>query len=220
MKASAKATPKTIGSGPNGNLAGFDFGRPTPGVSLTGAGQMVGLVEFDGYYAADIASYETQTGVPVVPLQTILLDGFDGIPTTGAYSGNSEVALDIEMAISMAPGLSKVVVFEAGPNGTGSNVLAAMSLVWPVRLRQFQIRHSSRESRYRLQSGWVASNLRTCSNSAGPIGRPCMTGLFSMPRSCTGRQVESSPNETIFRLFSLTPSPQTPHIACQLNEMT
>ena len=88
---------------------------------------MVGLVEFDGYYAGDITSYETQTGVPAVPLQTILLDGFDGRPTPGANSGNSEVALDIEMAISMAPGLSKVVVFEAGPNGMGSDVLEAMA---------------------------------------------------------------------------------------------
>ena len=49
---------------------------------------------------------------------------------------------------------------------------AAMSLIWPVRLRQFQTWHSSRESRYRLQSGWVASNPRTCPNSAAPICRP------------------------------------------------
>ncbi len=38
-----------------------------------------------------------------------------GVPTPGA--NNIEVALDIEMAISMAPGLSKVLVYEA-PNGT------------------------------------------------------------------------------------------------------
>ena len=89
---------------------------------------MVGLVEFDGYYAGDIASYESQTGVPNVPLQIVLLDGFNGVPE-GANSDNSEVALDIEMAISMAPGLSKVVVFEAGPvNGLPNDVLQAMSL--------------------------------------------------------------------------------------------
>ena len=89
---------------------------------------MVGLVEFDGYYANDIASYVSQTGVSNVPLQNVLLDGFSGVPTTGANSGNGEVALDIEMAISMAPGLSKVVVFEADPtNGLPNDVLQAMS---------------------------------------------------------------------------------------------
>jgi hypothetical protein len=136
LHVSAIATPKTVGSGPNGNLAGFDFRAAyAPGVSLTGAGQRVGLVEFDGYYPGDIASYETNTGVPEVPLQIILLDGFDGTPTTGANSGNSEVALDIEMAISMAPGLSSVVVFEAGPHGTASDVLEAMST--NTLIRQF-----------------------------------------------------------------------------------
>ena len=85
LRAAAKATPQFIGSGPNGNLAGFDFRAAyAPGVSLTGTGQMVGLVEFDGYYANDIASYVSQTGVSNVPLQIVLLDGFNGVPTTGA----------------------------------------------------------------------------------------------------------------------------------------
>jgi hypothetical protein len=128
LKVSTNVTPK-LGSGPNGNLAGFDYRAVyAPGVALTGTGQMVGLVEFDGFYAGDIASYESQTGLPNVPLQLVLLNGFNGVPITGANSGNSEVALDIELAISMAPGLSKVVVFEADPiNGQLNDVLQAMS---------------------------------------------------------------------------------------------
>jgi Pro-kumamolisin, activation domain/Viral BACON domain len=128
LRESAKVTPKG-GSGPNGNLAGFDYRAAyAPGVPQMGTGQMVGLLEFDGYYPGDIALYESQTGVSNVPLQIILLDGFNGVPTTGANSGNSEVALDIEMAISMAPGLSNVVVFEADPvNGQANDVLQAMS---------------------------------------------------------------------------------------------
>ena len=134
LRASAKATPQIIGSGPNGNLAGFDYRAVyAPGVSLTGTGQSVGLVEFDGYYAGDIASYVSQTGVSNVPLQIILLDGFNGVPG----SGNSEVALDIEMAISMAPGLSKVVVFEAGPYGLPNDVLQAMSSSTYTNIKQF-----------------------------------------------------------------------------------
>jgi hypothetical protein len=138
LPAAAKATPQIIGSGPNGNLAGFDYRAAyAPGVSLTGTGQMVGLLEFDGYYANDIALYVSQTGVSNVPLQVVLLDGFDGVPTTGADSGNGEVALDIEMAISMAPGLSNVVVFEAGPNGLPNDVLQAMSSSTYTNIKQF-----------------------------------------------------------------------------------
>jgi len=141
LRGSPLATPRRAspkgGSGPNGNHAGFDYRAAyAPGVALTGAGQKVGLLEFDGYYAGDIAAYESQTGLPNVPLQIVLLDGFNGVPTTGPNSGNSEVALDIEMAISMAPGLSSVVVFEADPvYGMPNDILQAMST--NTLIRQF-----------------------------------------------------------------------------------
>ena len=123
----AQASPHA-GSGPNGTLAGFDYRAAyAPGVALTGAGQQVGLVEFDGYYSNDIVSYRSQTGVSNVPLQTILLDGFNGVPSRGASSGNGEVALDIEMSMAMAPGLSKIVVYESDTNGFPSNLLLAMA---------------------------------------------------------------------------------------------
>jgi hypothetical protein len=62
-----------------------------------------------------------------VPLQTVLLDDYDGVPTTGPDSGNGEVSLDIEMALALAPGLSKIVVFEAGPYGLQNDILNAMA---------------------------------------------------------------------------------------------
>ena len=129
LQPATKRSHQNIGSGPNGTLAGFDYRAAyVPGTALTGNGQSIGLVEFDGYYPGDITAYETQTAVTNVPLQMVLLDGFNGVPTTGSNSANSEVALDIEMAISMAPGLSNVVVFEDDPNtGQFNNVLQAMS---------------------------------------------------------------------------------------------
>jgi hypothetical protein len=131
--AATNATPRT-GSGSGGSYLGNDFRAAyLPGVTLTGSGQMVGLVQFDGYYASDISSFETMAGLPAVPLQTVLLDGYNGAPTTGPNSGNAEVSLDIEMAISMAPGLSKIVVFEAGPNGIPNDVLNAMAASNQVR---------------------------------------------------------------------------------------
>jgi hypothetical protein len=116
------------GSGPQGNYVGNDFRAAyVPETTLTGAGQMVGLLQFDGFYSNDITAYETTAGLPAVPLQTVLLDGYNGTPTTGPNSGNIEVSLDIEMAMSMAPGLSKIILFEAGPSGIPNDVLNAMA---------------------------------------------------------------------------------------------
>ena len=98
------------GSGPGGGFLGNDFRSAyAPGVALTGVGQSVALVEFDGYYTSDITKYESLAKLPEVPLKNVLIDGFNGQP--GPL--NLEVALDIEMAISMSPGLSSVLVYEA-----------------------------------------------------------------------------------------------------------
>jgi hypothetical protein len=100
------------GSGPGNAYMGNDFRAAyVPGVSLNGAGQTVGLLQFDGYYSNDIAAYESQAGLPSVPLVNVPVDGGVSIPG----SGNDEVCLDIEMVISMVPGVSKIIVYEA-PN--------------------------------------------------------------------------------------------------------
>ncbi len=102
------------GSGPSGSYRGSDFRAAyARGVTLTGTGQMVGLLQFDGFYPSDIASYESQASLPNVPVQTVLLDDFNG----AAGTNNIEVALDIELTISMAPGLAAVLVYEGAiPN--------------------------------------------------------------------------------------------------------
>ena len=101
------------GSGPGGTYRGGDFRAAyVPGTTLNGTGQNVGLLQFDGYYSNDIASYVSQAGISTsVILTNIPIDG--GVGTPG--SGNGEVCLDIEMAIAMAPGLSTIFVYEA-PN--------------------------------------------------------------------------------------------------------
>src|SRR6202789_815491 len=102
------------GSGSDGTYFGGDFRAAyVPGTPLTGAGQTVGLFEFDGFYSNDITSYEAAAGISNIPVQTVLLDGVTGIP---GYSrrpnANAEVSLDIEVAMAMAPGLAQVTVFE------------------------------------------------------------------------------------------------------------
>ncbi len=100
------------GSGPGGNYMGYDFRNAyVPGTTLTGAGQSIGLLEFDGYFPSDVAQYLAQAGLPSVPLVNVAIDGFTGPPGPG----NGEVTLDIDMAIAMAPGLSSIIVYSA-PN--------------------------------------------------------------------------------------------------------
>lgn len=106
------AAPFVTGSGPRGNFLGGDFRAAyAPGVSLDGTGQAVGLFELDDYYPSDIATYEGMAGVPHVPLTNFWLNR----PPNSPGPNNVEVALDIDMAIVMAPGLSRVIVYE-GPN--------------------------------------------------------------------------------------------------------
>jgi uncharacterized repeat protein (TIGR01451 family) len=114
-KSQPNAVPQaTTGSGPFGNYIGNDFRNAyIPGSTLDGSGQQVALVEFDGYLASDIAEYETLAGRTNIPLQNVLLDGFSGFPT--GTGGEVEVSLDIEVLVSMAPALTKIVVYEGSP---------------------------------------------------------------------------------------------------------
>jgi len=104
-----RPNPLVSGSGPGGYLIGKDFRAAyAPGVTLTGAGMTVGLLEFDGFFAADETANFAAAGLPAVPTSTVLVDG-----ATGSAGGdNVEVILDIMMASYMAPGLSKVIVYE------------------------------------------------------------------------------------------------------------
>jgi len=87
---------------------GSDFRHAfAPDTTLDGSGQVVGLEEFDGYTPGDIAAYETEASLPDVPVQDVLLPGVSNDPD----NGDVEPPLDIEMAIAMAPGLSKVVFY-------------------------------------------------------------------------------------------------------------
>jgi len=126
----AHVRPKN-GSAPDGSgdLFGNDFRNAyVPGSTLTGAGQSVGLVEFDGYFPIDIFNYANQSGNgrTNIVIQAVLLDGYNGTPSTGINGGEGETELDIEMAMAIAPGLAKIVSFEAGEGGNQNDVLNAM----------------------------------------------------------------------------------------------
>jgi uncharacterized repeat protein (TIGR01451 family) len=115
---------KANGSGPGNSYMGQDFRNAyVPGTALRGQGQVVGLLQFDGYIPSDISTYASIAGLTNIPLQNVLLDGFNG----SAGAGNDEVCLDLEMVMSMAPALQKIVLFEAGPFGFPNDILSSMA---------------------------------------------------------------------------------------------
>ncbi|HZT23155.1 MAG TPA: protease pro-enzyme activation domain-containing protein [Verrucomicrobiae bacterium] len=112
--AAAPSPNATTGSGPSGTYMGDDFRRAyVPGSPLNGAGQTIAQVQFDGFYSNDIAAYAAMAGRTNIPVQTVLIDGFSGVPT--GNGGEVEVSLDIEMAMSMAPALTRIIEYEGNP---------------------------------------------------------------------------------------------------------
>lgn len=119
----------TTGSGQGGQFLGSDMRAAyAPGVSLDGAGQTVGLVELGPYNLSDVQAYFAAVNQPLnVPIYNILLD-VDGVcsgsPSAGGCDDGEEV-IDMEQAISMAPGLSGLLIYEA--YGSGSDALTAFA---------------------------------------------------------------------------------------------
>ena len=103
------ATPRSAGgSGSEGLYTGGDFRAAyAPDVTLKGAGQAVGILVLNGYKTSDIEFYENSHNMAKVPLQNVYLSGFTG--STPEF----EATADIELVISMAPGIDKVVVYGA-----------------------------------------------------------------------------------------------------------
>jgi subtilase family serine protease len=119
----AKVRPLSFnGSGPGQEYAGSDFRNAyVPGTALDGTGQTVALLEYADYFPVDITNYENIVGATIgttnyVSLTNVVVGG--SAPGT---SNNSEVALDIEMAIAMAPKLARVIVYEE--SATSSSLL-------------------------------------------------------------------------------------------------
>jgi hypothetical protein len=102
------------GTGPSGSFMGNDFRQAyVPGTALTGTGQSVALVEFDAFDPSDITNYENTIGLTNNVPQVVVKPVHGGVEYPG---GNSvEVCLDIEMVLSMSPGVSNIYVYEA-PN--------------------------------------------------------------------------------------------------------
>jgi subtilase family serine protease len=113
------------GSGPGGNFTGSDIRTAYyPKGTLKGAGQSIGLMELEGVNLADVRTffkdgYGAKNSVPIDRIST------DGAPVgcTGSCD-DTEQALDIEYAISMAPSLASARVYVGN---TAEDVLNRMA---------------------------------------------------------------------------------------------
>ncbi len=119
----------TTGSGPSASFLGSDMRAAYYGNgSLTGAGQNLGLFEFEGTDLADLTTYFKNIGqtnnVPVTLLST------DGTSTScSGGCDDTEQNLDMTQALGMAPGLSSLVVY-IGSSDTA--IIGAMTTHSPL----------------------------------------------------------------------------------------
>ncbi|MGA2447324.1 MAG: protease pro-enzyme activation domain-containing protein [Polyangiaceae bacterium] len=120
-------TRKSTASAPGGAFSASDLraaylGTNTACSSLTGAGQGIGLVEFQGFDPSQITLYEAQmnlSGVPPVQVQTT-----DGV--TLPVTTYQEMYGDIEMANALAPA-AQVIAFEDSTYSTDPPLLAILN---------------------------------------------------------------------------------------------
>jgi subtilase family serine protease len=127
----AVVTHATTGSGPSASFLGSDMRAAYyGGTALTGAGQNLGLFEYEGTDLADLTTYFKNVGqtnnVPITLLST------DGTSTSCVYSSgcdDTEQTLDMTQAIGMAPGLSSLVMYIGS---TDTAIISAMTTHSPL----------------------------------------------------------------------------------------
>ena len=124
VHATAQRSLNLSGSGPGGNFIGTDIRTAYyGGTALTGAGQSLGLMELAAYNISDVTTYFTKFGPPLTAqINGISTDGTQ-VNCTG-FCNDTEQALDIEYAVSIAPGLTQVQVYVGS---TAESVLNRMA---------------------------------------------------------------------------------------------
>jgi subtilase family serine protease len=114
---STQATPHSGSVSDYMTPAKIKSGYNLTSVTQTGSGETLALYELDGYTASDITAYTSYFSLTTPTLTNVLVDSATGT----AGSNKDEVTLDIELSIALAPGLTKIMVYE-GPN-TSSGAL-------------------------------------------------------------------------------------------------
>lgn len=116
---------KATGSGPGGSFYGSDLRAAYYGSgTLNGAGQKLAIFAFKGYNSKDITNYFNNEGrVNTVPIKVISVNGAS--TTCNSSCNDAEQALDIEQALSMAPGLNQLLFYVGKSNVSIFNQMAS-----------------------------------------------------------------------------------------------
>jgi len=195
-RAAADGNGKTTGSGPGGDFIGSDMRAAYYGSGpLTGAGQSIGLFEFAGYELSDVQTYFKNVNEPLnVPVMGVSLNGVT-LNCPPASCDDSEQALDIEMAISMAPGLSQVVVYVGSKDASIFNQMAVdntskqLSCSWGWTDNETTLDPIFKEFAAQGQSLFVATGdfgSRTPGDSVWPADDPYITAVGGTDLTTTG----------------------------------
>jgi subtilase family serine protease len=106
------AAREASGSGPEGSYIGSDLRAAYYGSGpLQGQGQTIGLFEYAGYELSDVKNYFAAVKQPLgVSVHGEAVNGAR-LSCPAASCDDAEQSLDIETAISMAPGLEKIIVY-------------------------------------------------------------------------------------------------------------
>ena len=169
------ATSRTTGSAPGHWFAGSDIRAAYYGSGpLDGTGQSVGLFEYYGYNIVDIQNYFSSLDQPLnVPVVGESVNSAS-LNCTGSCD-DSEQALDIEQAISMAPGLEQVVFYVGNRDSSIFNQMASdnsckqLSLSWDVTAKEATLDPIFKEMAAQGQSMLSASGDYGSASSADDV---------------------------------------------------
>lgn len=96
----------------------------SPWNTVTGAGQKIGLVEFDTFQISDVEDYLALTNEPAALIDQLSQVHVNGGATAGP--NQDEVLLDIDTALTVAPG-AKTVVYDAPFTAPGADFQAVFN---------------------------------------------------------------------------------------------
>src|ERR1700722_17781404 len=121
----------TTGSGPSASFLGSDMRAAYyGGTALTGAGQNLGLFEYEGTDLADLTTYYKNVGqTNSVPVTLLSTDGTSTSCTDASGCDDTEQTLDMTQALGMAPGLASLVVYIGS---TDTAIISAMTTHSPL----------------------------------------------------------------------------------------
>ena len=190
------ATPASIATAYDGALTPkgtTNTGGLPPG--LDGAGRIIGLIEFDGFDINDVRNWlENYANLPVSLADQVSVYPVDGgtkpsgctppVAPGDKGCGTTEVLMDIEAVLGIAPG-AKIVVLEAPPKTNYATVINAafeqaeiLSLSWGICESELP------KAEVTSMDSLLADSGTTLFAAAGDTGSTCLDGAgTSFPNS-------------------------------------